>query len=230
MADRWKRLAPLSGIVFVGLIVTSIVISGNQPDVNDGPAKVAAYYATHHGRTIAQVAFLAYAALFAVVYFASVAHFLRSRGAQMMATLTMVGGALFAVGCGLGAGGLAGLSEATNHFSADQLQLMNTVANDMFWPMMMVGTTIATLAIGVSSLRTRALPKALGIVTVVVGVVLLSGIGTWFGFMATGPLTIVIAGYVFARLGRPESISLPEMPGQRVDGDRSAAADKATTA
>jgi hypothetical protein len=219
MAERWKRLAPLSGIVFVGLVVASIVISGNQPDVNDGPSKVAAYYETHHGRTIAQVALLAYAALFAVVYFVSVSHFLRSRGSQLMATLTVVGGALFAVGCGLGAGGLAGLSEATNHFTADQLQLMNTVANDMFWPMMMVGTTVATLAIGVSTLQTRALPKALGIITVIVGVVLLSGIGTWFGFMATGPLTIVIACYVAVRLGRPTSISLPEMPGQRMNAD-----------
>ena len=148
----------------------------------------------------------------------------------MTATLTLVGGALLAVGCGLLAGTNAALGEAIGHFGAGQMQVLNAVAMDLFWPMLMGGAALATFMMGVALLRTRALPKWLGIVTVVVGSVMLTGIGSWFGFMATGPLTLVIAGYVYARLGRPESISLPEMPGQRTNADESAAADKASMA
>ena len=219
MAERWKRLAPLSGVVFVGLVLASIMVSDSQPGVDDGPAKVLAYYNSHHGRTTAQIVMMAYAALFAIVYYTSVAQFLRARGAQTMATLTLVGGAVFAVGCGLLAGVTAALDEAIGHFNGDQMQVLNAIAMDLFWPLMIAGTALATLAMGVSMLRTHALPKWLGIVTLIVGIVLISGIVSWIGFMATGPLTLVIAGYVYARLGRSEAISLPEMPGQRANAD-----------
>lgn len=219
MADRWKRLAPLSGFVFVALVVVSIVMSGDSPDVGSGPAKVAAYYASHDGVTTAQVVMLAYGALFACVFFASVGQFLRDRGAQLLATLTLVGGILFAVGLGLGAGMSAALTEANGHFTAAQMQVLNAVAEDLFWPLAVGGMIMATLAMGAAILRTRALPKALGIVTLVVGIVGISGIGSWFGFMGTAVTTLVIAGFVYARMSRPEAITLPEMPGQRATVD-----------
>jgi hypothetical protein len=74
---------------------------------------------------------------------------------------------------------------------------------------------LVTLAIGLSILRTQAMPKALGIITVIVGVVALSGIGSWFGFMAGGPLTLVLAGYLYQRTGQPEQITMPDVPDQR---------------
>jgi hypothetical protein len=231
MADRWKRLAPLTGVVFVALVVVSILVSGDQPDVGAGPAEVAAYYASHDGATTAQVVMLAYAALFACVFFTSVGQFLRDRGARTLATLTLVGGILAAVGCGLAAGMSAALTEANGHFAASQMQVLNAVSEDLFWPILVGGMIMATLAMGAAILRTRALPKALGIVTVVVGVVGISGIGSWFGFMGAGVTTLVIAGYVYARLSRPESISLPDVPGQRVDATAdTTSSEKAGTA
>jgi hypothetical protein len=228
MADRWKRMAPLAGIVFVGLVVASIMVSSDQPEVGDSAASVAAYYDSHDGVTIAQVVMLSYAAIFAVVYFVSVAQFLRARGAQTMATIALVGGSLAAAGCGLAAGASAMLAEANSHFDAAQMQVLNVVGLDLFWPTMVGGMVLSTLAIGVSILRTKALPKWFGILTVVVGVVGISGIGSWFGFMGSGVTTIATALWVYARLGRPESISLPEMPEQRADADV-AAPDKAAT-
>jgi hypothetical protein len=227
MADRWKRLAPLSGFVFVALVVVSIAVSGDQPDLGAGPAEIAAYYASHDGVTTAQVVMLAYAALAACVFFASVGQFLRDRGAQLMATLTLVGGVLFAVGLGLAAGMSAALTEAQGHFTASQMQVLNAVSMDLFWPLTIGGMIMATLAMGAAILRTRALPKALGIVTLVVGIVGISGIGSWFGFMGAGVTTLVIAGFVYARLGQPATVSLPDVPGQRVTVDTP---DKATTA
>jgi hypothetical protein len=214
--------------VFVALVVVSIVISGDSPDVGSGPAKVAAYYASHDGATTAQVVMLAYGALFACVFFASIGQVLRDRGAQLLATLTLVGGILFAVGLGLGAGMSAALTEANGHFTAAQMQVLNAVSEDLFWPLAVGGMIMVTLAMGAAILRTAALPKWLGILTVVVGVVGISGIGSWFGFMGTAVTTLLIAGFVYARMSRPDAISLPDMPDQRTNVEPSTA-DKATT-
>ena len=229
MADRWRRLAPLSGFVFVALVVVSIMIS-DTPDVGDGPAKVAAYYAAHDGTTIATVVMLAYGALFAVVFFTSAGQFFRDAGAQTLATLTVVGGVLFAVGCGLGAGTSAALTDANGHFAATQMQVLNAVSEDLFWPITVGGMILATLAMGAAILRTRALPKWLGIVTVVVGVVGISGIGSWFGFMGSGLTTLAIAGFIYARMSSPQTISLPDVPDQRDASADVSSSEKAGTA
>ena len=81
-------------------------------------------------------------------------------------------------------------------------------------PAMFAGLGIAVLSIGVAELRTKSLPKALGIITTIVGVVALTGIGSWLAFMAAGPLALVIAGYVYERMGRPAQITMPDVPAQ----------------
>jgi hypothetical protein len=230
MADRWKRLAPISGVLFVGLMVATLAITGNSPDGKAGGAKVIAYYAAHHGRTNLSVLFLGYAAVFAVVYFVSVAHFLRARGAEMMATLTVAGGVVMATSLAMAAGAAAALSDGNGHLTAASAQAVNLVTTDIWFVGLFAGIAVATLAMAISMLRTHALPKALGIVTLVVGIVAASGIGTWFAFLASGPLTIVIALYVYQRLGQPQSITLPGVPNQPVAADTTeTTTSKATT-
>ncbi|MDQ1696187.1 MAG: hypothetical protein QOJ03_1540, partial [Frankiaceae bacterium] len=99
---------------------------------------------------------------------------------------------------------------------ASAAQALNQVQEDLFFVTLFGGLMLATLAMGIAMLRTKALPKALGIVTVIVGVVAASGIASWFAFMATGPLTIVIAGYVYQRLGQPASVTMPDVPAPRI--------------
>jgi hypothetical protein len=42
-----------------------------------------------------------------------------------------------------------------------------------------------------------------------------SGIGGWFAFMGSGPLILVIAGYLYQRTGQPDAITIPDVPDQR---------------
>lgn len=217
MIDRWKRLAPLAGIVFVGLTVAGIVVSGNTPSSGSSGVKVLAWYKSHHGATVAQVVLFGYAALFAVVYFASVASYLRSRGADVTATVIISGGVLMAAGLGLAAGTEAALGDKTGSLSAGAAQALNQIQEDLFFITLFGGLALATLAMAGAMLRTKALPKALGIVTLIVGIGALSAIGSWFAFMASGPLTIVIAVYVYQRLGQPMSVTMPDVPSQRAE-------------
>jgi hypothetical protein len=217
MTDRWKRLVPpVAGVLFVGLVVVGVAIS-NTPDAGSSGAKVIRYYQSHHGRANASVFIFGYAAVMAVVFYTGMAAYLRRRGSDLLATLTVVGGALTAVGLGLGAGSTAALADKTSKLSIDAAQALNQVSEDIFFVTLFGGLMVATLAMGIAILRTGAMPKALGIVTVVVGVVAVSGIGAWFAFMGSAPLILVLAGYLYARTGQPESVSLPEVPEQRAE-------------
>lgn len=215
MTDRWKRLVPpAAGVAMVAVIVVGIAL-GNTPDAGSSGAKVLQYYSSHHGRSNAEVFLFGYSAVFAVVFYTGMASYLRKRGSDILSTLTIVGGSLMAVGLALGAGTTAMLADKTSKLSADAAQALNQVNEDLFFVALFAGVMVATLAIGISILRTKAMPKALGIVTVVVGIGAVSAIGAWFAFMASGPLTLVLAGYLYQRTGQPQQITMPDVPDQR---------------
>lgn len=217
MTDRWKRLVPpVAGVAMVITIVVAIAL-GNTPDAGSSGTKVLSYFTSHHGRMNADIILLAYSSAAAVVFYAGLASYLRRRGSDLLATITIVGGAIMAVGFALGAGTTAAINDHSGKLSADAAQALNNLNEDIFFVALFGGLALATLATGISILRTNAMPKALGIITVVVGVVSVSGIGSWFGFMASGPLTLVLAGYLYQRTGQPEQITLPDVPEQRAE-------------
>lgn len=215
MTDRWKRLAPpVAGVLFVALVVLGIAMS-NTPDAGSSGEKVIAYFKSHHDRSNIALLALGYGAVMAIVFFAGVGSYLRRRGSDLLATLTVVGGALLAVGLGLGAGATAALSDKTGKLTPAAAQALNQVSEDIFFVVLFGGLMIATVSMGLAMLRTKSMPKALGIVTLVVGIGAVSGIGAWFAFMATGPLVLVISGYLYQRTGQPEMITMPDVPDQR---------------
>jgi hypothetical protein len=195
-------------------VVLGIAMS-NTPDAGSSGTKVLAYYKSHHDRSNIALLALGYAGVMAVVFFAGIGSYLRRRGSDLLATLTVIGGALLAVGLGLGAGATAALTDKTSKLSPDAAQALNQVSEDIFFVVLFAGLMLATVSMGLAMLRTKSMPKALGIVTLVVGVGAVSGIGAWFAFMATGPLVLVIAGYLYQRTGQPDEISIPDVPGQR---------------
>jgi hypothetical protein len=219
MTDVWKRRVPLiSGVAFVGLLVAALVM-GSTPGSGSSGAKIISFYTTHHGRSNAAVLLLGYGAVMAVIFYANVAGFLRSRGSDLLATLTIAGGVIVAVALLLAAGTTAALTDKTSTLSAGAAQALNQMNEDLFFVALFAGLMLATTSIGIAILRTKALPKALGIVTLVVGVVAVSGIGAWFAFLATGPLALVLAGYIYQRQGQPASITMPDVPDARQPAD-----------
>jgi hypothetical protein len=198
----------------VAALVVAVAI-GSTPDAGSSGTKVVDHFTSHHGRMNADIVLLAYSSVMAVAFYAGMASYLRRRGSDLLATITVVGGAIMAVGLCLAAGATEAINDHTSKLSPDAAQALNNLNEDIFFVAIFSGMALVTLAIGLSILRTQAMPKALGIITVIVGVVALSGIGSWFGFMAGGPLTLVLAGYLYQRTGQPEQITMPDVPDQR---------------
>jgi hypothetical protein len=215
MTDRWKRLVPpVAGVLMVAGLVVAISM-GSTPSSGSSGSKVLAYFQSHHGRQSASIFLLGYSAVTALVFYTGLASYLRRRGSDILATLTVVGGAVMAIGLMLGAGSTAALTDSTGKITPAAAQALNQVNEDIFFLALFGGLAVATLAIGIGILRTKAMPKALGIVTVIVGVGAVSGIGAWFAFMASAPLTLALCWFLYQRTGQQDEISMPDVPGQR---------------
>jgi hypothetical protein len=209
MNARARRLAPFAGYLMVALLVVVLSLP-SSPDSTDSGAKVIAFFQSH--KTSSQVSdfLLAYAAIAAIVYFTALAGFLRSRGSQLLASLTVAGSVIFAAGLCVGAGLNAALADNPRRLSTPAAQAINVLGSNMFAVILFTGLALATTSAGIAMLRTKSLPTALGVVTVIVGVVAGTGFLSWFAFMATGPLTLVIAAYLYKRSERTAEITLPD--------------------
>jgi len=78
--SRWERLAPLTGVVAVAIIVAVFAIGGSTPDEHDSAAKVWAYYSRHHDKHITLAFILAIALPFLVFFASTLRHELRRAG------------------------------------------------------------------------------------------------------------------------------------------------------
>ena len=215
MVDRFKRLAPLSGVVMVAVTVLALAL-GTSPDVKDSAARVVQWYHNHHTAAIAQSYLFTYAGALAVLFFTSVAGYLRRCGAQVLAMTTVIGGGIMAAGFMLGAGLSYTLTDHTTSLSPGAAQALNYLQDDAFGFMLFAGLLVANVSMGAAMLRTKSYPMPLGVITVVVGVAAGTGFLSWPAFLASGLLTLVIAGYTYIYLGRPAEIVLPaEIPAAR---------------
>src|SRR4051812_14641639 len=127
MTDRWKRLVPpVAGVLFVGCVTATLFIS-NTPDAGSSGAKVIAYFKSHHGRSNVSILLLGYGAVMAVIFYAGMASYLRRRGSDLLATITVAGGLVVAIGLALAAGTTAALSDKTSKLSAGAAQALNVM-------------------------------------------------------------------------------------------------------
>jgi hypothetical protein len=92
MSDRWGRLAPLVGLVFVVLIVVGIVGSGESPEGNASSAKVISYYSNNSSKVKTFDIIFIFAFLALVLFAAVLRSYLRSTPASEGAAALVLAG------------------------------------------------------------------------------------------------------------------------------------------
>jgi hypothetical protein len=198
MMERLNRWGPLSGVVFVALLAVTIFAFPSTPDVNASTAKIVGFYASHRGALQAQAYTLAYAAVFLVWFYVLFAARLRRMGANALATAVVVGVAIMAVAMGIGAALNIAMTHRTAPLSASSAQAMNLLNNDLPFIALFTGLLITMLTVGVAVLRTEALPKYMGWIAVVIGVLVATGTWlAWIGLMASGLWTVAASVMVY---------------------------------
>jgi hypothetical protein len=211
MPDRLSRLAPLTGVIFVGLLFATFATSGDTPGVHASGLKVISYYQAHHAKAMTSDFLGALGVAFGLFFFAALRAYLRrSERAAALAALGFGGGVVLAVG---GASFSAldwGLADARNTLDPGAAQALNVLANDFFWPFA-VGTAVFAIGNGLAVTRSGALPRWLGWVALVLGIAAMTPL-SFFAFLGVLVWSLVVSILIFLRFDRPDSSPVVAAP------------------
>lgn len=188
-----ERLAPLTGIVFVALLVISFIVGGDSPDADDSTEEVVAFWTEEESAQIASAIIGAWAAVFLVWFGGTVAAAVRRAEGEpgRLASIAFGGFLLIALG---------GLSFSAFQFAAAETagdvpdevtQTLSVLFSDFFFPLA-AGTLLALLSVGVATLRHGVLPRWLGYAAIVIAIAALTPVG-FFAFLAAGVWVLIVS-------------------------------------
>lgn len=204
-----ERIAPLTGVLFVVLaFLAFVVIGGQSPDSDATAQTVQNYYSNDYDNQIAAAFVLSFAAIAFVFFAASVSQSLREAGGTgRLAAVTLAAGAITTVSFVVVSTLHIAVTEAAHHASTLSAALALNVLEGNSYPLFLVGIGVFTFAAGLSAVRHGGLPKWLGWMGIVFGVVTVSPVG-FLGFIACG-VWVLMASIALA-LAPPTTPTGPE--------------------
>jgi hypothetical protein len=192
-----KVIGPLMGILFVILVIVAVLVGGETPDIDDSPAKIVDFYLDNDESQQLASALLALACVALIFFLGSLRRALRAAPGDegVLSTIALLGGLVIAVGASIFAGIGFTLGDAADDLPPTAILTLNALNSDMFFTVAL-GTAVCNLALGLAIVRHGGLPKPLGWLALVIGVVGLTP-GGFFAFVATA-IVIVWASVALA--------------------------------
>jgi hypothetical protein len=193
-----ERFAPLTGVVFVGLIVLAIIIGGETPDNDDSRQAIVDFWRDNDTAQIWSNIVGAWATVFFLWFAATLRSALRrgEEGPARLSTLSFGGAVVAAVGLLSALSLNFAVADSVDDVPASVTQTLTVLSNGFFFPIA-AGYAVFFLAVGVLSVRTGMLPVWLGWVTVLLGIISLTPVG--FFALLVGLVWIVIVSVLLYR-------------------------------
>lgn len=199
MPDSLRRLAPLTGIVFAVLLAVTFS-TPSTPDVHDTGQQVIQHYNDHKSAHLLGDITGGVAVVFFLFFISALRSFFKDKeGADGLSMAAFAGGILIAVGGGLFTSLDVALIDARHDISPQAVQALNVLSNDIFFPFE-IGLIVFALCTGLAIIASGALPKWLGWVMVVIGVVAFTPVG-FFGFFVVLLWSVIVAILIYRRTG-----------------------------
>ena len=172
------RIRPFTGVAFF-LVGVAAFIVGGQPKAADKPAREVVDYYLNHQTRVEVSAVLGIIASALLVFFAAYLRKVLREAAGDGETLSLVA----FIGLGFVALGFAidgtiafALADRADDVTPAAVQAMQSLYDDDFLPIVL-GVALFLLATGSSTLRSRALPRWLGWLMLVLGVIAFTPVG-----------------------------------------------------
>lgn len=198
MQANWNRLASLTGLVFGGLLVATILVSGNTPDSDWSAQRVVSFYTTHHNSQNATVYMLGYGAFFVLLFAAALRSHLRSRSkSDGPIALGFGGGIVLAIGLAIAAAITSSAIDAPGKISPAAEQALSVLNNDLFYISLLVGIAGFAIGNGIAITRSDGLPRWLGWVAIVIGIAAVIPPIGWFALIALSLWAAVVSIVMF---------------------------------
>jgi len=178
MTRNREWLVPLTGVGFVLLGILSFIVGG-EPKSADEPVREIVNYYVDNKDSIEVGAFIGVAAILLLVFFgAYLRQVLRAAApeGEILSLVSFLGLVVVAVGFAIDTTILIALSEAADDINPVAVQSLQALWDNDFVPLLL-GVLMFLWATGLAVIRTGVLPKWLGWVMVVLGVLALTPIG-----------------------------------------------------
>jgi hypothetical protein len=185
-----KLVVPLSGTIFVVLLIVALLIGGKTPGVGDPAKEVVAFYVDKADEQQIAGGLFGLGSV-ALLFFVGVLH-RRLRAAAsdegVLAMVVALGGVMIAVGLSIFAGIGFTLGDGADDLPAAATLTLNALNTDLFFPLL-VGTATFNLSLALSILRYGGLPRPLGWLALVVAIACVTPAG-YVAFLATGIVVV----------------------------------------
>lgn len=200
MQGSVKRWVGYGGLLFFVLIAASVFITPNAPSSNATVAKVVTSYHDHQGAYYVGAYLIVLAVIVGLTYFWYLREYLgQVPASRRLLTVAFAGAIVFAVSGTVSAGlnfTLAEGSHASN-VTGTTMQTLNLLKSGFDVPITAAGSALFLIVTGLIVIRNGGLPRWLGWVAVVFGVISATGIvgpigiGLW---ILLASITVIVSG------------------------------------
>lgn len=197
------RLFPLAGVGAVVLFVIAFIVGGETPDADDSIREITSFYRDNDTEQAIAAAILTWGTVLFVLFASGLWRFLRNAEPERRggSVLMVIGATVFAVGATIFAGITFTLGDVADDVGPGPLQTLNALNSDMFFTVAL-GAFAFLIGTGISILQTEAVPKWVGWLAVVIGVLAITPLG-FFAFLALGPFLLILSVLLYMRSPRP---------------------------
>jgi len=210
MASKWERFAPLAGALAVPFWLAGVILISTKAKGSEGPKILASYQ--HHSDGILLAGFLwSLGVLLFIWFLASLrSHYLAAEGGTGRVTSIAWGGGLIASTIAL----LIPTADEVGALNKDKFDASGAAVLHHFSDAFFVGAEYALsllfFASAILVLRYAVLPRWLGWLSLVIGIVLLIGPIGWAAFIFATPIwTIIVSVLLWRRAEAPTRIGEP---------------------
>ena len=197
MSSRISRHTPLTGVAFFALLAVGFALTWNSPDSSASAGKVISYYRDHQHQERVGSYLVGLSIFFGLFFVGKLCGYLRQREGRL-ATVAFGGFLLFAAAGGIAAGTGWALADRPHQLTPGAAQALNLASNGLIALTFAAGLGVFLFAAGLAILRSGLLPRALGWLALVFGVVGLTPLG-WFSIFALGVIVLILVPLLYQR-------------------------------
>jgi hypothetical protein len=195
-------LVPLTGVLFVVLLIVSFAVAGEPPDADEEVAEIVQHYVDNDVEIWISTGIGAVAMLSLLFFGAYLRRFFSAAEGPggMLSALVLTATAIMAVGAAIDMTIQVALVESAEDIDPAAVQSLQALWDNDFVPIAL-GILLLFVSVGLSILKYGALPKWLGWIAIVLAIVSLTPVG-FVGFPLGGIWLIVLSIMLAVRARR----------------------------
>jgi hypothetical protein len=190
---RFEWLAPLTGVAFVVVLIIGFLVSGEPPDVKNPAQEIVDHYVDNKDSVQIGVGLELIAAALLLFFAGYLRKVLRATPGEggMLPAVALAGATVMAAGAALDGTISFVLAESAGDIEPAAVQALQAIW-DNDWPPIALGAAVLLLASGLSIALYGALPRWLGWVAILLGVIGLTPIG-FVSFLGGGIWILIVS-------------------------------------